>query len=47
MTIRLADAPYPDPSSETYRGPAPTRLRLTSSRKYPLVISDDRRSVTG
>ncbi len=34
--------PDPDaPPSEAYRGDAPTRLRLTSSRKYPLVISDD------
>ena len=34
----------PDPDAaptEAYRGDAPTRLRLTSSRKYPLVISDD------
>ncbi len=34
----------PDPDGRptaTYRGDAPTRLRLTSSRKYPLVISDD------
>ena len=34
--------PDPDaPPTEAYRGDAPTRLRLTSSRKYPLVISDD------
>jgi hypothetical protein len=34
--------PDPDaPPSAAYRGDAPTRLRLTSSRKYPLVISDD------
>ncbi len=40
--------PDPDGSpTAAYRGEAPTRLRLTSSRKYPLVISDDRRSVTG
>ncbi len=34
--------PDPDaPPAEAYRGEAPTRLRLTSSPKYPLVISDD------
>jgi hypothetical protein len=34
--------PDPDaPPSEAYRGDAPTRLRLTSSPRYPLVISDD------
>jgi hypothetical protein len=34
--------PDPDaPPAEAYRGDAPTRLRLTSSRTYPLVISDD------
>jgi hypothetical protein len=34
--------PDPDaPPTEAYRGDAPTRLRLTSSRKHPLVISDD------
>ncbi|HEX5062076.1 MAG TPA: GIDE domain-containing protein [Kofleriaceae bacterium] len=34
--------PDPDaPPTEAYRGDARTRLRLTSSRKYPLVISDD------
>jgi len=34
--------PDPDaPPTEAYRGDVPTRLRLTSSRKYPLVISDD------
>jgi hypothetical protein len=34
--------PDPDaPPTEAYRGEAPTRLRLTSSRKHPLVISDD------
>jgi hypothetical protein len=39
--------PDPDaPPTAAYRGDAPTRLRLTSSRKYPLVISDDP-SVTG
>ena len=35
----------PDPDAApaaAYRGEAPTRLRLTSSRTYPLVISDDR-----
>ena len=34
----------PDPDAvpqDAYRGEPPTRLRLTSSRKYPLVISDD------
>ena len=37
--------PDPDsPPTEAYRGDAPTRLRLTSSRKYPLVISDDPRT---
>jgi len=33
----------PDPDAEpnaAYRGEAPTRLRLTSSARYPLVISD-------
>lgn len=37
----------PDPDAaptDGYRGAAPTRLRLTSSRKYPLVISDDPRT---
>lgn len=34
--------PDPDaPPTEAYRGEVATRLRLTSSRKYPLVISDD------
>lgn len=34
--------PDPDaPPTDAYRGDARTRLRLTSSRKYPLVISDD------
>jgi hypothetical protein len=34
--------PDPDaPPTDAYRGEAPTRLRLTSSRTYPLVISDD------
>lgn len=34
--------PDPDaPFTEAYRGDARTRLRLTSSAKYPLVISDD------
>ncbi|HEU4613449.1 MAG TPA: GIDE domain-containing protein [Kofleriaceae bacterium] len=34
--------PDPDaPPTEAYRGDAPTRLRLTSSPRYPLVISDD------
>ncbi|HEY5922885.1 MAG TPA: GIDE domain-containing protein [Kofleriaceae bacterium] len=34
--------PDPDaPPAEAYRGEPPTRLRLTSSPKYPLVISDD------
>lgn len=39
--------PDPDaPPTAAYRGDVPTRLRLTSSRKYPLVISDDL-SLTG
>jgi hypothetical protein len=39
--------PDPDaPPTDAYRGEAPTRLRLTSSRKYPLVISDDPRTTT-
>lgn len=34
--------PDPDaPPAAAYRGEVPTRLRLTSSPKYPLVISDD------
>ena len=34
--------PDPDaPPAESYRGDPKTRLRLTSSRKYPLWISDD------
>ena len=34
----------PDPNAPpeaAYRGAPPTRLRLTSSAKFPLVISDD------
>lgn len=39
--------PDPDaPPTEAYRGDAPTRLRLTSSRKHPLVISDDPSTTT-
>lgn len=35
--------PDPDaPPAEAYRGETPTRLRLTSSPAYPLVISDSR-----
>jgi hypothetical protein len=34
--------PDPDrPPESAYRGNQPTRLRLTSSRRHPLVISDD------
>lgn len=39
--------PDPDaPPTAAYRGDAPTRLRLTSSHRYPLVISDDRSTTT-
>lgn len=34
--------PDPDaPPTEAYRGDSPTRLRLTSSPRHPLVVSDD------
>lgn len=39
--------PDPDsPPESAYRGNHPTRLRLTSSRRYPLVISDDPATTT-
>ena len=39
--------PDPDrPPESAYRGGQPTRLRLTSSRRYPLVISDHPNTTT-
>ncbi len=44
VTVRGAGVREPDPDGQPtggYRGGPPTRLRLTSSDRYPLEISDD------